>query len=424
MLVDHPNIIRLYETYEDELFLHLVMELCEGGDVCDRIIEKKNFSEVEAAYIMKQLLIAIKYLHSISIIHRDLKGENFLYINAQSDEIKICDFGMSIKNIKNKMKSVAGTPYYLAPEILKGSYTKAVDVWSLGVFMYLMLIGKYPFKGSSLESIYEKAEGGSDGIFKLQTMNKISDLAQDLIQKMLTVSTKKRITVDDALNHPWISNFIENTYVIPNSVFESLTKYKAKNKLWREAIKIVVKNLSDSQISTLSVAFKALDTSNTGFISTQELQDSMKAHGFILASDEIQTIMENCSYINNGKINYTDFLVATLDKKYLMDEEIMWGAFKIFDTRNSGKINCKDLKEALRSAGCECTPEEFQELVAGAKLNSNSELDFENFKTIMSCFEEENEILSTCTQKMTLSKIMSIDFKLTKSFTNGKNTKF
>ena len=202
MIVDHPNIIKLYETYEDELYLHLVMELCTGGDICDRIINAGSLSEAQAAHLMKQLFGAINYLHSCNITHRDLKPENFIYENDTSDEIKICDFGMSIKSDgKYKLRSIAGTPYYLAPEVLRGSYTKACDIWSLGVFMYFILLGKHPFKGTNLDSIYEKAAKGSSNVFRIEDTGKISDNAKDLIKKMLTVQANKRISIKDALAH-------------------------------------------------------------------------------------------------------------------------------------------------------------------------------------------------------------------------------
>ena len=410
--VDHPNIIKLYETYEDELYLHLVMELCTGGDVCDRLIKKTSFSEAEAANIMRQLMGAVNYLHLNNITHRDLKPENFLYLNENSDEVKICDFGMSIKSEgNNRMRSIAGTPYYLAPEVLRGSYTKACDVWSLGVFMYFILMGKHPFKGANLESIYQKSSKGTQ-VFKIGELDRISEEAKDLIKKMLTVQTAKRISMKDTLAHPWIANFEKKDNKISQDVFKSLCKYKAKSKLWQEAIRIVVKNLSNPQINILREAFISIDSTKSGFITAQELQDSMRNNGFNLASEEVEMIMRNCSYLESGKINYSDFLVATLSKKALMNEEVMWEAFKIFDSDNTGKINLKSLNSALNKAGCEFTQQEFDELIAEAQIDENSDIDYENFKIIMSCFEEESEILSVNTRRMSLARRMTRDFKV------------
>ena len=229
MIVDHPNIIKLYETYEDELYLHLVMELCKGGDICDRLIKIGSFSESEAAHIMKQLLRAVNYLHLKNINNRDLKPENFLYESETSDDIKICDFGMSIKT-SARMKSLAGTPYYLAPEVIQGTYTKSCDVWSLGVFMHFILVGRHPFKGSDLDSIYEKATQGVQ-IPKFEQFTRISDNAKDLLKKMLHVQPSKRITINEAVNHPWFIHFEQKKEPIPAEVFNALCKYRAKSKL-------------------------------------------------------------------------------------------------------------------------------------------------------------------------------------------------
>jgi calcium-dependent protein kinase len=406
--VDHPNLIRLYETYEDELYLHLVIELCNGGDICERIIERGSFNEAQAKIIMKQLLSAVNYMHLNNITHRDLKAENFLYVDKDSNDVKICDFGMSIRNYRNKMKSIAGTPYYLAPEVFKGPYTKACDVWSLGVFMYFIITGKHPFKGSNLESIYEKS---SKGIINLDfsQLSSISLEGQDFLKKLLEIKPNKRLTCKQSLEHQWFQS-TEVSNSIPESVFKSLLKYKAKNKLWQEAVKIVVKNLSNNQINSLRQAFITLDSSNSGFITAQDLQESMKTHGFNLALEETEGIIQNCSYIQSGKINYSEFLVATLNKKALMNEEIMWEAFKLFDKKKQGKINVQDLDAALKQAGCEFTGEEFQELIAEAKLDNNSDIDYSNFKVIMNCFEEEEENINQ-NRRVSLMRRMSRDIR-------------
>ena len=201
--LDHPNIVKLYETYEDELYVHLVMEYCSGGDVAERIVNNGNFSESQAAIIMEKLMGAVQYLHSHNISHRDLKPENFLYEtkNANS-EIKIADFGMSVKFGNNlRMKSLAGTPYYLAPEILKGPYTKSCDVWSLGIFMYFILSGTHPFRGFEIEDIFNKISAGKLK-FEGGDWGNVSELAIDLIKKLLIIDTKKRISITSALCHP------------------------------------------------------------------------------------------------------------------------------------------------------------------------------------------------------------------------------
>ena len=159
---DHPNIAKFFETFEDEKYVHIVMELCSGGDLFDNIIKKGHFTENEAAEIMKKILSAINYLHSLNICHRDLKPENFLFSTEGSHhEVKVIDFGLCRKFCENSdMHSVVGTPFYVAPEVLYGNYNKECDVWSLGVILYALLVGYPPFRGRTSEEIFNAVRKG------------------------------------------------------------------------------------------------------------------------------------------------------------------------------------------------------------------------------------------------------------------------
>ena len=156
MQVDHPHIIKLYAVYEDAKYFHIVMELCEGGELFDRIVEKLYFSEQEAAFHFKNMLSALNHLHTNDIVHRDMKPENFLFLSKKPDaEIKLIDFGLSRKFEKQvDLSSMVGTPYYVAPEVLGGSYGKECDIWGLGVVLYTMLSGTLPFGGGSNAEIF------------------------------------------------------------------------------------------------------------------------------------------------------------------------------------------------------------------------------------------------------------------------------
>ena len=411
MFADHPNIIRLFETFEDSRYLHLVMELCTGGDICERLLSKGTYSESEASKIMNQLLSAVNYLHSNKVVHRDLKADNFLYETSDSSVIKICDFGMSIQTDSlSKLKSLAGTPYYLAPEVLKGNYTKACDVWSLGVFLFFLLTGQHPFKGDSLNSVYEKAAEGFYSV-KNKDLQGISDNAQDLIKKMLTVQERKRITIKNALEHNWFQQ-LNNNNEVPSQVFQSLAKYRAKSELMKQALKIVLKYMPSSQISNMRSAFLEIDSEHNGYITASSLQKAMKKNGYNAASDEIKTIMQNCSYIGEGKIKFSDFLIATINRKALLEAEAVWEAFKAFANPQTGKMHISGLREALSFIGCESSDDEFKELMSSIHLDSDSNLDFENFRLLLRCFEEESVSRESHSEKNSFIRKLSKDFKI------------
>lgn len=170
-LIDHPHIVKIYEYFETELHIFIVMELLEGGELFEKIQKQKFFHEGKAKEIIRDILEALNYLHQRSIVHRDIKPENILF--SKNDVLKIADFGTSKFFIKSKMKNTHGTPYYIAPEVLEGSYNEKCDVWSVGVIMYILLSGYPPFYGNCDEEIMMRALKGKFD-FKWRTFNNVS----------------------------------------------------------------------------------------------------------------------------------------------------------------------------------------------------------------------------------------------------------
>lgn len=219
--VDHPNIIKFHETYIDYRYVHIVMELCEGGELFEKIVEMHRFTEIQAADLMKKILSAVKHLHEHGICHRDLKPENFLFSDRGPEaEIKLIDFGLSKRFgpnalaghdpllgsacMEDKMHTIVGTPYYVAPEVLMGSYDFSCDVWSLGVILFIMLCGYPPFEGDNNKEIFKRVLQQKLE-FDPEDWTIISDEAKDLIAMMLHKEPTKRISVVACLEHPWFA---------------------------------------------------------------------------------------------------------------------------------------------------------------------------------------------------------------------------
>lgn len=207
----HNNCVTLVEMFETKRKVYMVLELLTGGELFDRIVQKGSFSEKEASDLMKTLIEAIKYLHGINIVHRDLKPENLLYDSkADTANIKITDFGLAkyedLKSGKSmKMDTACGTPGYVAPEVLKSEeYGPQVDMWSMGVILYILLCGFPPFYHESTTVLYKQIKKGSY-TFPDPYWSEISNDAKDLVRGLLNVEPKKRFTPDNVLNHPWIS---------------------------------------------------------------------------------------------------------------------------------------------------------------------------------------------------------------------------
>ena len=189
------------------------MEYCKGGELLERLTtNREDFTEHKTAKIMKALFLAVNHCHTNGIVHRDLKPENIMYDG--DDRIKIIDFGFSKSFLDGDMHTIAGTPFYLAPEVLSGSYGKECDCWSLGVVMYIILSGYFPFPGNSKSEIYEKVKSGEFS-FKNEAFDMVSDSAKDLIRKLLTVDKNKRYSCTDALAHPWFSQVESKKFKTP-----------------------------------------------------------------------------------------------------------------------------------------------------------------------------------------------------------------
>jgi len=195
--LDHPNIMKILEFYEDEKCFYIVSEFYDGGELFEKIAKMKYFSEKQAAQLMKQILSAVAYCHANNIVHRDLKPENILFEGKKSDSlVKVIDFGTSrFYETKNKMNGRFGTPYYIAPEVINRKYTEKCDNWSCGVILYILLCGYPPFNGETEKEIMNNilAEKWD---FSPVEFAQVSNEAKALIKKLLTYDPKHRITAE------------------------------------------------------------------------------------------------------------------------------------------------------------------------------------------------------------------------------------
>ena len=204
--LDHPNIIKFYGMYRSPTNVHLILEYADGGDLLNRILEKGCYDEIDGRIIFGQICAGVSYLHSRDICHRDLKPDNVLL--TADGTAKISDFGLArhASQSENNFRTYCGTPHYFAPEMFKlqkqqvDGYGKAVDVWSLGVILYIIVSGKPPFDDENL------GEQVVNGIFEFDgpEFESVSDSAKDLISRLMTVDPKLRLTADEALKHPWL----------------------------------------------------------------------------------------------------------------------------------------------------------------------------------------------------------------------------
>lgn len=388
--MDHPHIIKLYESFEDARNVYLVMELCSGGELFDRITEVGNFTETQGAAIMQQITRAINYMHEKLVVHRDLKPENFLFTEKEAIEkstIKIIDFGLSRSFTPGEvLTTYAGTAFYLAPEVLQKRYNELCDIWSMGVIAFVLLCGYPPFQGDTdAETLACVAKGKLE--FDDEDWGSVSEDAKDLIRALLRMNPKDRPTARQALQHTWIQKCAPRAKPINlgTGLVKNLRRFRAQHRLKKAALHVIAGQLNDSKIKQLREIFTQLDDNGDGLLSIEELRTGIQKSELKEVPEDFQALMEEIDCDGSGVIDYTEFLAATIDRKTYTTEDVVWAAFRAFDIDGNGRISPDELKKVLSDGdvGDMLDAETIDALMAGVDTSGDGEIDFDEFMTLM-----------------------------------------
>ncbi|RCV46744.1 hypothetical protein SETIT_9G555600v2 [Setaria italica] len=296
-LSGHKNVVAIKDVYEDGQAVHIVMELCAGGELFDRIQEKGHYSEQKAAELIRIIVSIVAMCHSLGVMHRDLKPENFLLLDKEDDlSIKAIDFGLSVFFKPCQVfTELVGSPYYVAPEVLHKRYGPEADVWSAGVILYVLLSGVPPFWAETQQGIFDAVLKGHID-FDSDPWPKISESAKNLIRKMLCPCPSERLKAHEVLRHPWIcENGVATDQALDPSVLSRLKQFSAMNKLKKLALRVIAERLSEEEIAGLRQMFKAVDVKNRGVITLGELREGLRRYGTELEDREISDIVEAVS---------------------------------------------------------------------------------------------------------------------------------
>ncbi|CAN6203081.1 unnamed protein product [Urochloa humidicola] len=382
-LSGHPNVVSIVGAYEDAVAVHLVMELCAGGELFDRIIQRGHYSEKAAAQLARVIIGVVEACHSLGVMHRDLKPENFLFVNQKEDApLKAIDFGLSIFFKPGEIFSdVVGSPYYVAPEVLMKDYGCKVDVWSAGVMIYILLSGVPPFWDESEQGIFDQVLKGELD-FSSDPWPSISESAKDLVRKMLNRNPRKRLTAHEAQCHPWVCvDGVAPDKPLDSAVLTRLKQFSAMNKLKKMALRVIAENLSEDEITGLREMFKMLDTDNSGQITLEELKNGLKRVGANLKDSEITTLMEAADIDNSGSIDYGEFLAATLHLNKVEREDNLFAAFSYFDKDGSGYITHDELQKACEEFGI--GDAHLEDIIRDIDQDNDGRIDYNEFVTMM-----------------------------------------
>ena len=433
--LDHPNIIKVYEFYSSEKYVYIINELCTGGELFDKIVDVKHFSELVACNIMRQLFSAVAYCHENGVIHRDLKPENILIENSEEKDkdffhIKVIDFGTCEILKKKKLTEQIGTSFYIAPEVLKNGYNEKCDLWSCGVILYILLCGSPPFYGKNEKEIFRKILDGNF-TFRHKIWNKVSNEAKNLVLKLLQVNPTKRISAKEALEDVWFQkNFNLNNTLIGNQninnykiFIKNITEFYAEQKLQQATLAFLVHNFAPKEeLNELKKIFFAFDKNGDGKLSKEEfvkgLTNNNNNLNSILKSDgSIEGLLKNIDSDNNGYIGFEEFLIASINKEKILTEKNLKLAFDVFDRDKSGGISQNELKYILGENNVTAKENLWQKMIQQIDLNQDGQISYEEFyKMMMEVINNKNKRFS-----MQIRQLLLMDNTDNKNLLLGNN---
>ena len=401
-MVDHPNIVRLFEVIEDDKYFNLFQELCTGGELLSKV--QKPLKEKEIAKIFKQIMSAIAYCHEKGIVHRDMKLENILFSTESEDSpIKIIDFGLSVllgkKDVKEnevtdlkkygfkRMTTKVGTIYYMSPEVIKGNYDEKCDIWACGVILYTLLAGYPPFNGQTDKDIYNMISKMSFD-FEQPVWKGVSKYAKELIKKMLSPA-KSRYTAEEVLNSKWLSvktkkNDEKINYYLD---YKHIEKYKSYNKFKQAILTFIASRLSSEESDKIRNIFCSIDESQKGFITYEDFSNYLinecNIDEFSDKQNEIKKAFKSVDIDQNNAIDYTEFLAANIDDNIYLKEEKLKEAFRKFDLEDVGYIKKEDIIRVLKLDNLEDKDKIANKIIEENDFDKDGKINFNDFMTAM-----------------------------------------
>lgn len=359
--LSHPNIVRFFEAFQDYKYIHIVTECLLGGDLLTHIERNNVFNEKIAAKLLKDVFSVVNFLHKKNICHRDIKAENLMF-DETLESVKVIDFGLAtlFKNEKErKFSFLVGSPFYIAPEILKGECTgMGCDVWSLGVLTYVILIGKPPFYEQETNKLWEEIING-----KLDFIKEISNEAKDLIKEMMNKEKYERISIEKAVNHQWFEKNIEkkkDSIIFLEGIKGSIRKCclymlkrkkrKHKNKIHQIFENILMNFLKNTTWKIMEQLFYFIDYDKTGMINQIKIVEFLDKCGFDFNKND-KEIISNFILNENNSVEFYDFSCAIMEGDFKFNFDVFPQVLKHADIDECGGFSIKDFRYALKRRG-------------------------------------------------------------------------
>jgi calcium-dependent protein kinase len=357
--LDHPNIVRLYEVYEDPKYVYFVMEYLQGWSLFDRLTSEEHMlTEDNNREIFYQLIKGLQYLHKNGVAHRDIKPENMIFVSEDSKQIKIIDFGVSKYFFSPKdpakeitLRTQTGSIFYMAPEIISGAYDCKCDVWSAGVILYMLFAGEPPFNDED-QNVVKKKIVNIELDFEGEVWKNVSTEVINLIKNILTKS-ENRFTTDQILEDPWMKVALDAKKCVIDP--SRLKKFFLGKAFCRYFLEIIAASSSETDNQSYGEFFVDIDEDGDGVITREDLVDGLQKNLELFDSQLPELIMK--TYATNQPINYNNFLsVISAVSTYSNLDKRIEKAFKAIDSNGSGRITGEDVKRAL----CRAKAQEFK----------------------------------------------------------------
>ncbi|KAJ7949452.1 putative Calcium-dependent protein kinase [Quillaja saponaria] len=402
----HPNVIDLYDVYEDSSGVHLVLELCCGGELFDRIVSQDRYSEVEAAAVVRQIAQGLEALHKANIVHRDLKPENCLFLDkSENSPLKIMDFGLSsVEEFTDPVVGLFGSIDYVSPEALaQGKITARSDMWSLGVILYILLSGYPPFSAQSNRQKQQMIMAGNFS-FDEKTWKGISSSAKQLIAGLLTVDPSRRPSAQELLHHPWVLGDIAKEDQMDSEIVSRLQSFNARRKLRAAAIASVFQSrvllrtkklksllgshdLKQEEIENLRAQFQKICAGdNATLYEFEKVLKAMDMSSLIPLAPRIFDLFDNN---RDGTVDMREILCGFSSLRKSQGDDALRLCFQMYDTDRSGCITKEEVASMLRALPDDCLPADIiepgklDEIFDRMDANSDGKVTFDEFKAAM-----------------------------------------
>ena len=401
--LDHPFILKILEFHSTQNKYYLVTDYCKEGELFNEIKNRDRFTEREASYILYQVLLAIRYCHKMRVVHRDIKPENILIVGKESNgllNVKLIDFGTAkIFSESSKNKALVGSSYYIAPEVIRGKYDEACDLWSIGVIMYIMLVGTPPFNGEDDDDILRAVSIGKYDTSYPQ-YQPLSENAKDLITKLLKFNPSERITASEAIKHPWFNtedikriDYLDEN--LAREMISNLERYKSDNIIKCAVLAYLVhQNTNIKPCVDASKLFSSLDTNHDGKLEKDELKAGYMKYFNLTdqqATNKVNYIYHNIDTDNNGMIESEEFIRACINPNIFSSEKYLRVAFEYFDKDGDNSITVSEVEEKFfqNSSQTPAAKTKLQAMFNQIDINKDGSISFEEFSHMI------KEVIST-----------------------------